>query len=741
MHVVILALLTCTAAETTNPVQRVVELVQNLKTKIKEDAKKEQAVYDKYACWCEKTTERTTAAIAEAKALIEDRSTYILEAKGRLGSAGAEIANFKKQIAENLEAQGAAESLRKKENTDYLKTKGALEQGISNLDKAITVLGAATSSKGASHLSGSHPELGVMETNAVMETDAVVETRMLTVAAGVRSAMRLYAKHNNDDMNLRSEDFAVVKNFLSSPGAYVQMGSPHKGEYQSQSQGIQGILKDMHDSFQRDLADAIEEEKAKQADYDSLMKTKREDEVLLKSTLTKKDTSEGDDTKGLADANTEREETQAQLKSDEELLETTTTSCKAKANEWAERSRLRSEELAGINEAIDILTSPDAVATFATADSTFVQTRSVKTDSSQTKAYNILKDTASKTQNVRLAMLASKVYAGEGSHFDKVIEDIEKMISKLRDEEQSDIDHKDWCESERNKANTQNEDLEYAKDSLDKGMKRSGAKIAELNKEHAATKKDMSDLKKEMEDALDVRNAENAAFKDSIKADTDAVTLLTKAIGALSKFYEKNALLQKQDPEYTTDENKPPEAEFTSATSSGSTNTGIVSTLGGIKEDLVNEMKVARTEEAEADAAYRKLLKESQDAMDAMDRKCVDLKASIAEQNKLISDLQETYDDKQAQKDATDDYLDDLKENCDWIMNEFETRKKQRKDELAGLDDAKSALAGMKSALVTKKSVVTKGQTVSQSRVADALADLDSSEKELGMSFLQRKRI
>ena len=31
----------------------------------------------------------------------------------------------------------------------------------------------------------------------------------------------------------------------------VQMGSPHKGEYQSQSQGIQGILKDMHDSFQR----------------------------------------------------------------------------------------------------------------------------------------------------------------------------------------------------------------------------------------------------------------------------------------------------------------------------------------------------------------------------------------------------------------------------------------------------------------------------------------------------------
>ena len=33
-----------------------------------------------------------------------------------------------------------------------------------------------------------------------------------------------------------------------------------------------------------------------------------------------------------------------------------------------------------------------------------------------------------------------------------------------------------------------------------------------------------------------------------------------QAIEALSKFYAKNALLQKEDPEYTTDENKPPEA-------------------------------------------------------------------------------------------------------------------------------------------------------------------------------------
>jgi hypothetical protein len=733
MRVVFVALFACTAAETENPVERVVQLVQDLKVKITQDGKAEQVVYDKYACWCEKTSERTTAAIAAANTLISELSTTILEAKGRLGSYGADIANLKKQIAENNEAQTKAESVRKEENTDYVKTKAALEQGIANLDKAIKVLGDATTSQGASHLTKSHPE-----TNDEMNA-AMVETRMLTVAAGVRSAMSLYAKHNSDDMNLRKEDFATVKTFLSSPAAWVQTSSPHKGEYTTQSSAIQGMLKDMHDSFQRDLADAIEEEKTRQTEYDSLMETKRADLSLLTTTLTKKQVEEGDDMKLEADSQQERDETTAQLKADEELLETTTESCKTKADEWSERSRLRTEELSGINEAIDILTSDEAKATFATADTSFVQKRAVQKDSQRIAVYNILKNTASKSHNMRLALLASKTYMGVQWHFDKVIEDVDEMMAKLRDEEQADIEHKDWCESERNKANSGNEELEYEKDQLDAKIKRADSKTKDNEKEHAATQKEMSDLKGEMESALTVRNAENAAFKDAIKADADAVALLGKAIESLSKYYTKNTLLQtsaKEDPEYTEDPNVAPEADFADAGSHSTANTGIVSTLGMIKEDLTNEMKVARKEEADALAAYRKLLAESQASMDAMEQKCVDLKAGIAGLAKEKSDTQAVWDDKQASKAATDEYLADMKENCDWIMSEFNNRKTQRKDELAGLEDAKNALAGMKGpALVVKDRVMTK-----RASVQDALRELDNEEAQLGVSFLQRRQ-
>jgi len=725
MRVVSLALILCVAAENTNPVERVVGLLQGLKAKITADGKGEQVTYDKFACWCETTTGRKQSAIADAKELIEELSTEILQQKGRLGSFGADVANLKKQIAENKEAQNEAESLRKKENEDYLATKSALEQAIANLGKAIQVLGAGTASKGASHLSGKHPEIG--------------EVQMMTVVAGVRSAMSLYSRRNKDDMNLRKEDFASVKTFLSTPTAWVQTSSPHKGEYTTQSSAIQGMLADMHDSFQRDLADAIETEGAKLGDFTSLMVTKRGDLTLLESTLVNNEVGQGDDSANLATNKQAREETQKQLDTDEAFLETTLESCKNKADECSERSRLRAEELAGINQAVDILTSDEAKASFSKADTTFVQVSATESDQKRTRVVNTLKRTAKMSQNVRLALIASRVSTTVEGHFGALIEDIEKMMQKLRDEEQDDLDKKDWCESERSKSNSINEQLENEKSNLDKKMLRNGGRVTELNAEHTKTQDEMDQLKLDMADALTLRNTENTEFKEAILADSQSITLLGSAIAAVSKFYAKNAFVQTgKQPEYTQDEDVAPEASFSGASSHGTESGGVVSLMGMIKEDMVNEMKVAREEEATAEAEYRKLLKESEDSTNAMEQKCVDLKAQIAGLGKETADVQAVYDDKQSSKEATDTYLLSIKPECDWMMGKFDDRATARTTELAGLEDAKGQLAGMKTAsLVTKKRAL--GKRVS---VEDEMNELDKTEKELGMgrdvSFLQR---
>jgi len=721
MRVVALLLLAGVAAQ--SPVTRVVEMISGLKAKIQTDAKVEQAVYDKFACWCEKTTASKAAAIEDAKVSIEDLSKSILERKGRLGSFGADVSFLKKNIADKTESITKSTEIRKKENEEYVEKKAALELAIANLNKAIATLKAGST----------EPTKGFKNAGLV-ETKAMMETRMISVTAAVRNALSLYSENGQ----LTMQDQETMNSFLSSPVAMVQ--SPHKGTYQTQSGAIQGILADMYDSFRRDLASAIDEESEKASDFAKLNTTNKADLALLKKSLNTKELGEGNDVKDLATEQKKREETQAQLDADEAFFETTKESCKAKADEWAERSRLRTEELAGMNQAIDILTSDDATSTFATADSTFIQMSARR--SQKAKAMHILDGIAGKSGSKKIQKIAELVQMK--GDFPQVEADIVRTIEDLRKEEQEDIDLKAWCEGERSKSAAQNEQLEYDKTMSSNSIKRKENHQAACDADIKKTEQRMADLQGEMDNALSNRNAENKEFKDALKADTDAVMLLAKTIEALSKYYVKNglALAQKKhakkhharkQPEYTTSDETAPSADFASATSSSSENTGIVSIIENIKEDLQKEMETSKKDESKSLASYRKMLTESAASMQAMKDKVISLKEEIADTGKKIEDEQDVWDDLHNQKQAVDAYLDSIKEQCDWIMSNFDSRAAARKEEMEGLDDAKSALAGgaTEGSFVSKHHVVIKKESV-----ADQLKELDATERSY--KFLQK---
>jgi len=493
----------------------------------------------------------------------------------------------------------------------------------------------------------------------------------------------------------------------------------------------------MYEQFQRDVTSSTEEENTRQTSYDQLKETKNTDLALLTDTLTKKTKENGDDDKQLADDEQERMETQAQLKTDKAFLETTLDACKNKADQWSERTRLRTEELAGINQAITILTSDEAKATFTSSDTTFVQLSF--SNRKRSEAFNALKHVHSKTHAVKLAMLA---VAAKSGHFDKVVRDVEKTIQDLRDEEKADMDKKDYCEAERHAANSKNEKLEYEMDEVEKAIDRLENHNTELEGDIATTEQEIVDLTAAMLEAKNNRNAENEEFKVALKDDTDAVMLITKAIESLSAFYVNNdadmslAQVRKhKQPEYAEDEDIAPASDFSDKGSSGSQTSGIVGTLSMIKEDLENEMKVAREEEASADAAYRTQLKQSQDSMKAMETKINSMNENIAANKKSIAQHEKVNGDKSASKAATDEYLEKLRPSCDWMDANFESRRSTRKEEIAGLETAKKALsvASADAGLLTTKARV-EGRAPSRE---DAIHDLEATEASF--SFLQKK--
>merc|ERR1719183_3030382 len=195
-----------------------------------------------------------------------------------------------------------------------------------------------------------------------------------------------------------------------------------------------------------------------------------------------------------------------------------------------------------------------------------------------------------------------------------------------------------------------------------------------------------------MDEALENRNKEHEAFKQAMKDDADAVMLIGKAIEALNGFYNPKMLMQQ--PEYTTNPDTAPEAEFSSNEGRKSEGGGVIAILSMIKEDIEKEMKTTRADEAEDMAAYKQLYKDSAASMKALEEKKVSLGQDIAGKVKEIAELDAVYADKEASKKATDDLLESLKPNCDWIARTFDTRMEQRKAEMEGLQNAKSVLAG-----------------------------------------------
>merc|ERR1719333_2035163 len=126
------------AADT--PVTKVVELINEMKAKIEADGKAEQKVYDKFACWCEKTTARKAGAIEDAKASIEELSQTVLKLKGKTATLKAEIAQLEKDIAGNIDGTKEATSIRDRETSDYQQQRTDLEAAIGALERAVGIL-------------------------------------------------------------------------------------------------------------------------------------------------------------------------------------------------------------------------------------------------------------------------------------------------------------------------------------------------------------------------------------------------------------------------------------------------------------------------------------------------------------------------------------------------------------------------------------------------------------------------
>jgi len=665
-------------------IDRVVGLIEELRERIKLDGKAEQESYDKFACWCEDTLGRKAKDISSSKDQIEELGALIIKLKAEIASHAAEIVQSKKDLAANVEAQREASEIRDKDHAAYQADKTESEQCVGALEAAVKVL------------SGAGAKRGFLET--------MQEAQLLSVVAGVKTVFM----RPSVTRAVAAQDLDMVKRFVERPEEFMggrsamsaaQLSNNPFGDYAPQSTQIQGILKGMYDTFLGDLEKANAEEAEAQKSHEELMRTKMAEAETLQATLEQHTLDEATKTKRLSDSAALLDTTKEQLAADEAFFADTKEGCSVKATEWSERVRLRTEELAGIGKAIEILSSEDAKAIFNRSATTFLQTSRSDGDR-RTQAVAKLTQLAAKYKSSTTAQLAQLLKAG--GHFDKVMVAIDKMIGVLREEEQADIEHRDRCQNADSKNKNDVEDLNSQIDKAGQTLKHLEQDATRLEGELSTLADSINVTRTQIEERLAMRNKEEEEFKQALKDDADAIALLEEATATMKEFYSRNKKtmsLAAQDPQYTVDPDKAPETTWKGGDYGGKkTETrGVVAILEMITDDLRKEMDVARRDDATAqslyeteDAAMKKTLQAQLELKLKTERELNDV-------NTKAQDKREMKAAKESDLGAETDLANSIYKDCAWVETHFEKRRTQRKAEMDGLADAKSYLAGVES--------------------------------------------
>merc|ERR1719399_2420640 len=207
---------------------------------LEKEAAEDEEVYDKMACWCETNDKAKTKAIAEAEAHISDLTAKIEELTANSARLGTEIKNLEKEVAANQEALDQATAIRTKQLAEFNAEEKDLLESISALKAAITVLskhhGGSLLQMPRSHLDG--------------------------IAASLQHELETHSALL-DGVLSRSQRSAASA-FIQAPQDYFDAAPTFKQSYAPQSGEIFGILKQMKETFESNLAASQKEEMANQ---------------------------------------------------------------------------------------------------------------------------------------------------------------------------------------------------------------------------------------------------------------------------------------------------------------------------------------------------------------------------------------------------------------------------------------------------------------------------------------------
>jgi len=657
---VLFAFVALAASTEVTPVQKVIQLMDGMIEKGKSEKAAEVAQFGAYKQFCDDTATEKKRSIAAAEEQMEMLSADIQKYESDAAQLTAEIAELDAELAVIAGDMNAATSVRSMEHDAFVKAQ-------QDTQESITQVGIATDTlKAEAH-------------------DVAASAALLQMQKSIPNLNENLKKVINTFLDRDPED-ADAEN--------LALGTPQANAAEFQSAGIIDLFKKINGDFDEKLTDLQKKEMKDKNYYTLLMADQTNSKNVATASRQEKSEAKAKALEAAADAKSSLADTTNTRDSDAKYLADLEATCAQKTSAFESRQQLRTEEIAAITEAKDILAggavsgaaAKHLPALLQKKTKALVQLRASSQNPNQVRVAAYLKNAGDQIHSKVLAAIAVRVAYDPFKSVKKMIKD---MVVKLMEEAAEEAEEKGFCDKElATNENTRKEKTEAA-EVLHAEIDELEATIAQLTNEVNELTQAIADSDAAVAKATEIREAEKAKNTVVIADAKAASEAVANALKVLNEFYAKaggaTALVQ---------EKKQPEIFDESYTGMQSENGGVVGMIEVIASDFARLESETSSDEAAAAKEYSSFMDDSS-ADKAAKTSDIEHKTSKKQNaQESLAGAQADLDGTQKELDAALAYFEKLKPQCVNDNVNYEDRVARRKEEIASLQEALKILNG-----------------------------------------------
>jgi len=637
-----------------NPIRRVVKLLQGMQKKTEQEGKKEAKLFEEYMCYCKTGGNDLSNSISAAQTKVPQLESSIKEAESLKVQLQKDVRKQKASIADARVTIDKATAIREKEAASYSKDMADYKNNIAALGKAIAAIEAGTFG-------------GFLQSRGGSRTVALLQQLTL-----------------NEEMS--SADRDMLSGFLSQNEQSSTLGSGQ----------ILGILKQMKENMQNELAEVTKSDGESRKSFEALIAAKEKELGSSQAAVESKVERMAETGISIVQMKEDLDDTTKGLSEDQAFVADLKKSCAAKQAEWDERCKIRADELLAIGETIKILNDDNALDLFKKTlpSASFLQMQ-VSGKEVRQEAIGALHTFRHRHRRHIDPQLDFIVLAlrGKTNGFEVVVASIDKMIGLLDKEQTEDDQKKAYCEAKLDKTEDQKKSLEQKVEDTEKAMEEAKDTIATLADEIKGLAESITALDKSVAEATANRKAENAEYKESMAANVAAKKLLEMAEARLSKFYAGKFMQIRVHDADAAPPSPPPET-WDAYKTKGEGAGGVGQMLRVLMTDLEKEITESKVEEKSAQSEYERFIADSGEKRRVDAQALADKESAKADLEKALQTMAATRKSTRFEAMAKAETLRDLHIECDFLLSNYETRQEARTGEVDSLKKAKAVLSG-----------------------------------------------